>query len=232
MEHHAYLSRFISRLTLNTQTHRHTHTFYAIPIPNHVNMPCSLSGLGICFFSHSKCLSWQFSWTLTWPLGSSPRPAFPCPDLWLYILHFPLLIPRHTVTSYFSCTFSSLPPTLHLELLEIGSFFDFWLSQTEQWSAVNTEKYLNECLLLDSGCLSHHPELKAVSFTDCFPWADLAAWTFSVCSPPFTPSCPLGYSHYGSLFTAVIVKHVIWAKWFPGLFSSSSDYSLILGVKN
>lgn len=154
------------------------------------------------------------------------------PDLWLYILHFPLLIPRHTVTSYFSCTFSSLPPTLHLELLEIGSFFDFWLSQTEQWSAVNTEKYLNECLLLDSGCLSHHPELKAVSFTDCFPRADLAAWTFSVCSPPFTPSCPLGYSHYGSLFTAVIVKHVIWAKWFPGLFSSSSDYSLILGVKN
>ena len=110
--------------------------------------------------------------------------------------------------SYFSCMFSSLPPTLHLELLEIRCFFDFWLSQTEQWSAVYTEKYLNECLLLDSDCLIHHPELKAASFTDSFPQEDVAVWTFSV-SPSFTPSYPLGYSHYGSLFTEVTLTHVI-----------------------
>lgn len=28
------------------------------------------------------------------------------------------------------------------------------------------------------------PELKAASFTNSFPWADMAVWTFSVGSPP------------------------------------------------
>lgn len=136
-----------SRLTLNTQTHRHTHTF--MPYPFLTMSTCHALSVALAYVSSlTQSVSvGSFIKTLTWPLGSSPRP-FPRPGpgcisslsssnpqaysyviLWLHSFH---LCHPHCLSS-----------------LRSGLSFDFWLSQTEQWSAVNTEKYLDRYSLLD-----------------------------------------------------------------------------------
>lgn len=71
-----------------------------------------------CFLPHSNRLNWQFLKTLTLlTLESLPWPALPCLLQWLCILHFPLPVPRLvTIMWYFNCSFTSLSPTLDLEI--------------------------------------------------------------------------------------------------------------------
>lgn len=95
------------------RTHRYTLSFghsYSWPFKH-----ATLSSVALAYVLSLI----QSALKLTLPiLGGLPIPACPCPTQWLCILHFPLLLLRHTtMTQYFHCPLTSLSPTWHLRLL-------------------------------------------------------------------------------------------------------------------
>lgn len=148
-----------------------------------------------------------------WPTwGSFLRSALLCPDLWYYSLHFLLLIPRHRVMWYFNHSFTSLSPSLFLELLEIRSFL--WSLDIPNWAVVCSKywrifEWMSAVVLI----LPSSPSRIEGCILDCLPCEDVTIWTLNFCCSSLSPLYPLGYRHHSTLFTDVKLEQVIWAEW-------------------
>lgn len=180
-----------------------------------------------CFLPHSNRLNWQFLKTLTLlTLESLPWPALPCLLQWLCILHFPLPVPRLvTIMWYFNCSFTSLSPTLDLEITFFPWFLDisYWIVVCSKCSKI-FEWMPTVVLILPS----LPPKIKGYILLRLFSMGGHDNLDLSFFLPSLSPSYLLGYGQSSTLFTEVKSEKIIWTKWFLNYLVSN----LVLWVKN